>query len=163
MNPAHGQVPVFLNLHVLVKVFPAGTLELSGMVTSSSSTAPFLHSTPCITLASFVSVGKGVTVGRGVTIFVGDRVDVTKEGTDGVSGWIETVMQEVIRNKRSKEKHIVFVMVDFDAMRVQKVSAFKAKASFWQASKPATKDRAAVWLPLVATPRSVYRWAGFSR
>ncbi|MEW6403999.1 MAG: hypothetical protein AB1649_19565, partial [Chloroflexota bacterium] len=75
------QVPVFLNFHVFVKTFPAGTLELSGMVTSSSNSALFLHCTPFVAMAMFVGStedGTGANVGRDVIVFVGGKVDVTK-------------------------------------------------------------------------------------
>ena len=44
LYPVHGQVPVFLNFHVLVKDLPRMTCVPSGMVTSSISTATTLQS-----------------------------------------------------------------------------------------------------------------------
>ena len=112
MKPVHAQVPVFLNFHVFVKIFPAGTLELSGMVTSSSNTALSLHFTDFVRKAVPVAgAGNGVRVGRGVASFVGGRVEVTKRGADcGVAVCTETVMQDVKSIERRKVKNIFLVM-----------------------------------------------------
>jgi hypothetical protein len=73
------QVPLFLNFHVFVKIFLAGTFELSGIVTSSSNAAPSLHFTDFVTAAAVPvdGAGCGVRVGRGVASFVGGNVAVT--------------------------------------------------------------------------------------
>jgi hypothetical protein len=80
------------------------------MVTSSSSTAPFLQFTDCVpTAAPVVGAANGVRLGRGVTIFVGGRVEVTKAGVDGFSVCAETVMQAVKSVERRKIKNIILV------------------------------------------------------
>lgn len=79
VKPVHGQVPVFMSFHVFVKVPAAVTLVLSGMVTSSSSTALSMQFAGLVAVAvTAVGVEAGVSVGRGVAICVGGRVDVTK-------------------------------------------------------------------------------------
>jgi len=112
VKPTHEQVPVFLSRHVLVKVLPAGTRALSGIVTSSSSTAPFLHGADFDRLlASVINAGPGVEVGEDVTTLVGGSVEVTKTGAEGVSVSTESEMQELREIERRKDKNRIFLMV----------------------------------------------------
>ena len=94
---------MFIKRHVLVN-FPArGMRELSGTVTSSSSTALSLHEPlaeagavpPGVVVvdASGVAVG-GTSVGKAKPGLVGGKVEVTKAGGAGVPVSCETLMHD---------------------------------------------------------------------
>ena len=65
--PYHGQVPLLMNSHVLVKVSPARRMVPSGMVTSRRSTALSLQFGSMVTAKVGVRVMAGVAEGVGET------------------------------------------------------------------------------------------------
>jgi hypothetical protein len=97
LNPFHGQVPVFSKRQVLVNLPPRGTLVLSGIVMSASSTARSLQfaGAGAMIVDSKVAKDKGEIVRVDLTISVGGRVEVIKKGwTCGVLVCISIERQE---------------------------------------------------------------------
>ena len=82
---------MFLKRHVFVKVAPGATYVLSGMVTSSTTTACSLQAAS-VALRVGVMVGDAVALGKGV--LVSGRVEVRKRGVGLAGSGVEMVMHE---------------------------------------------------------------------